>query len=67
MPYFCYESYCKMKEIKAKKLCIIFNKNMFKIPQDISKLISLYISDVSIDEYRYYINLFRLQSSPSSN
>ena len=67
MPYFCYESYCRMKEIKAKNLCIIFNKNMFKIPQDISRLISLYISDISIEEYRHYINLFRVQPSPSPN
>jgi hypothetical protein len=67
MPYFCYESYCRMKEIKAKNLCKMFNKNMFNIPQDISKLISLYIADVSIEEYSFYINLFKSQSSPSSN
>ncbi len=62
MPYFCYQSYCRMKEIKAKNLC-----KMFNIPTDISKLISLYIADVSIEEYSFYINLFKSQSSPSSN
>jgi len=59
MPSFCDESYCRMKELKTKKLCIIFNKNMFKISNDINRLISLYICDISIDEYRYYMNLFR--------
>jgi len=56
-----------MKEIKAKNLCKMFNTNMFNIPTDISKLISLYIADVSIEEYSFYINLFKSQSSPSSN
>tara|TARA_B100000586_G_C20040787_1_gene397589 strand:+ start:687 stop:899 length:213 start_codon:yes stop_codon:yes gene_type:complete len=59
MPYFCYISYQKMKEDKAKRLSIIFNEYMFNISLDLSRIISLYISDISIEEYRYYINLYK--------
>tara|TARA_Y100000780_G_C13368649_1_gene295770 strand:- start:145 stop:309 length:165 start_codon:yes stop_codon:yes gene_type:complete len=48
-----------MKEDKAKRLSIIFNEYMFNISLDLSRIISLYISDISIEEYRYYINLYK--------
>ena len=49
----------RMKEDKAKRLSIIFNEYMFNISLDLSRIISLYISDISIEEYRYYINLYK--------
>jgi hypothetical protein len=51
MPYFCDKSYMKMKDEKAKRVCSIFYK-IFS--HDISLIISKYITDISVEEYKFY-------------
>lgn len=51
MPYFCDKSYMKMKDEKAERVCSIFYK-IFS--HDISLIISKYITDISVEEYRFY-------------
>ena len=54
MPSFCDKSYMKMMNEKSKRICVIFYK---VFSHDISLLISKYITDISVEEYRFYCKI----------